>query len=55
MGQYPSKFYVLLLNMIKLHYTYEEMYEQVIVSFPELNLSYDRLLNIIEQLIIDLI
>ena len=47
---YPDKLLTMVDNMIKLHINYEEIYEQVKVSFPNLNITFDELCN---EIIID--
>lgn len=55
MNTYPDKFYLLLDNMIKLHFTYDDMYEQIKVSFPNIKLTFDEMLDIIQDRIIKLL
>lgn len=55
MSKYPNKLYVLIDNMIKLHFDYDNMYEQINVSFPTLHMSYDEMLCIIQERVIRMI
>lgn len=50
MKKYPDKFLTLIDNMIKLHFNYEEIYEQIQVSFPEIKVTYDELCD---EIIVD--
>lgn len=47
---YPDKLLTMIDNMIKLHINYDEIYEQVKISFPELNITYDELCD---EIIVD--
>ena len=42
-------------SMIRLHFPYEEMYEQIKVCFPKRNITFEELLNIVEKRIIGMI
>lgn len=55
MNTYPDKLYLLLDNMIKLHFTYDDMYEQIKVSFPNTKLTFDEMLDIVQDRIIKLL
>jgi len=42
-------------SMIKLHFPYEEMYEQIKVCFPDRQITFDELLDIIGERVIGMI
>jgi hypothetical protein len=55
MKKYPEKFLVMLDNMIALHFNYDEMYEQIQISFPKIKITFDEMLDIIQDRIINMI
>lgn len=55
MNKYPEKFYILIDNMIKLHFCYEDMYEQIKVSFPEINITMEQMQDIIIERVVNMI
>lgn len=55
MSKYPNKLYVLIDNMIKLHFDYDNIFEQISISFPTIHITYDEMLDIIQDRIIKMI
>lgn len=55
MKKYPKKLYILIDNMIKLHFDYDNIYEQISISFSMLHITYDEMLDIIQDRIIKMI
>lgn len=42
-------------NMIRLHFPYEEMYEQIKVCFPNRQLTFDEMLDIVVERVVGMI
>lgn len=42
-------------NMLRLHFPYEEIYEEVKVCFPNRNITFDEMLDIITERLIEII
>lgn len=55
MNKYPDKLYILIDNMIKFHFDYGNMYEQIKVSFPSIELTFDEMLDIVQDRIVNMI
>lgn len=55
MNKYPDKLYILIDNMLKLHFDYDNMYEQIKVSFPNIQLTFDEMLDIVQNRLINMI
>lgn len=50
--KYPDKLFVLIDNLLKLRFTYEEIFEFVKANFPDLGINMNELLDIIEEIIV---
>lgn len=42
-------------NMLRLHFPYEEIYEEIKVCFPTRNITFDEMLDIITERLIKII
>ena len=40
-------------NMIRLHFTYEDIYEQVKLNYSDISITFDELLDLISEIIIE--
>lgn len=49
---YPDKLYTLVNNMLLFHFDYQDILEQLHVTFPDIKITMDELLDIITQLFI---
>lgn len=50
-----SNFFRVIDNMLRLHFSYEEIYEVIKVCFPNRNLTFDELLDVIAQRLVKFI
>lgn len=55
MKKYPEDMYIMIRNMIKMHFTYEDMYDLIKTCFPDIEITFEQLLNIIEEQMIKMI
>lgn len=55
MKKYSNEMVTMIDNMIKMHYSYEEMYEFVKVCFPYEKISFNMLLKLVEQRVINML
>lgn len=55
MKKYSNEMYTMIDNMIKMHYSYEEMYEFIKVCFPNEKISFNTLLKLVEQRVINML
>lgn len=55
MKKYPKELSTLIMNLIKLHIDYDNMYEQIQCSFPKLDISYEEMLDIVQELVVQMI
>ena len=55
MEKYPNKLLTMLDNMLHLHFTYEDMYEQIQINFPQINITFDEMLDVIQTRLIMMI
>ena len=54
MGNNTKEVVQMIDNMIRLHFPYEEMYDYIIVCFPNLEMSFDEMLDLVEKRIIEI-
>ena len=53
--EYPKELITMVDNMIRLHFNYEEMYEQITTCFDNVSITYDDLLNLIQDRVIEML
>lgn len=55
MKEYSNEMVTMIDNMIKMHYSYEEMYEFVKVCFPKEKITFNELLKLVEHRVVNML